>query len=64
MPFLNRCRAGRHEALPPFAAEVIGRRPVAAITRHTDRTHAAGLAMIDELLAMGHDNNGSNRPDR
>jgi hypothetical protein len=37
---------------PVFAVEVVGTRVVDAIPRHTDETHAAALAMVDELLAV------------
>ena len=37
-------------ATPPIA---IGARAVHALGRHTDATHAAALALIDELLEMG-----------
>ena len=42
----------RRRELPLFAVEVVGARVTGAITRHTDHTHAAVLAMVDELLAM------------
>jgi hypothetical protein len=58
VPFRRPQAAPRYGELPPFATQVIGSRPVAAITRHTDKTHAAALAMVDELLAIGHSHNG------
>jgi hypothetical protein len=38
---------------PPLAIEALGASAAHAIPRHTDRSHAQVLALIDELLAMG-----------
>jgi len=43
---LTRLRKPPIEAIGPYA--------VHAIPRHTDQTHAAALAVVDELLAVGH----------
>jgi hypothetical protein len=52
----RRKRSSRQvDRLPIFAVEVAGTRAVDAIPRHTDETHAAALAMIDELLAVRED---------
>jgi hypothetical protein len=44
-------RAVGHLRKPP--ADAIGSYAVHAIPKHTDQTHAAVLALIDELLALG-----------
>jgi hypothetical protein len=38
---------------PPLAIEALGASAAHAIPRHTPQTHAAVLALIDELLGMG-----------
>jgi hypothetical protein len=38
---------------PPLAIEALGASAAHAIPRHTPETHAAVLALIDELLTMG-----------
>lgn len=43
---LTRLRKPPIDAIGPYA--------VHAIPKHTDRTHAAVLALVDELLAIGH----------
>ena len=40
-------------ALYPAAGEVAGSVAARSIRRHTDETHAAVLALLDELLAIG-----------
>ena len=52
MPTRVRRAVTRSLELPIFAVDVIGTRVVGAIGRHTDKTHAAVLAMVDELLTM------------
>jgi len=39
-----------HETLDPESA---GARAAKAIRKHTDQTHVAALALVDELLALG-----------
>jgi hypothetical protein len=38
---------------PPLAIEALGASAAHAIPRHTPETHAAVLALVDELLALG-----------
>ncbi len=52
LPTHLRRAVARSRQLPIFAVEVVGTQVTGAITRHTDRTHAAALAMVDELLAI------------
>jgi hypothetical protein len=49
----RRKRGVRRDHLPPLlSVDVVGTRVVGAIKRHTDETHAAALAMVDQLLTV------------
>ncbi|MGO9905847.1 MAG: hypothetical protein ACLP4R_06210 [Solirubrobacteraceae bacterium] len=43
----------RRQALYEYSIDAVGSYAVHSITKHTDRTHASVLALIDELLAIG-----------
>jgi hypothetical protein len=47
---------------PPLAIEALGASAAHAIPRHTPETHAAALALIDELLAIGGDDKPAPAP--
>jgi hypothetical protein len=53
-------RAATIARRPPASA--LGAHAVRAIRRHTDETHAAALALVDELLALGGEVRSAHEP--
>jgi hypothetical protein len=48
---IGRMLSGLHK--PPLRVDALGAYAVHSIRKHTDETHAAALALIEELLAIG-----------